>query len=105
MANTVLPEQRELLLSLAQSQVFFAAAVLVIGLLILLFGWKAHRWVVALNCAAFGLYVGGQLGQKVQIATVGAILGALLLGVVCWPLMKYAVAMSGGLVGEGNCGH
>lgn len=98
-AADVLPEQRHALQTLSHARFYFAAAAVFFGVLILLFGWKRHRWVVAGNCAAFGLYIGGQLGQRAQITTVGAVLGAVLLGLVCWPLMKYAVAVCGGVVG------
>src|SRR6185437_14179405 len=99
LATSTLPEQGQLLHSLARAEVFFTALLLVVGALILLFGWKAYRWVVVTNCIALGYWVGNSLVDKAQIATVGAHVGAVLLGVVCWPLMKYAVALCGGIVG------
>lgn len=95
-----LPEQNQALQTLSRSEVFFPAAILVCGLLLLIFGFKAYRWVVVCNCVALGWYWGNALGAKAQIETVGAVLGAVLLGAICWPLMKYAVAVCGGLIGS-----
>ncbi len=94
-----LPEQQRLLTSLTESDLFFPVAFLVLGLLVVLFGYMAHRWIVVVNCVALGFWLGGLLGQRAQIATVAAVLGALLFGAISWPLMKYAVAVCGGLVG------
>jgi hypothetical protein len=99
LAAHTLPEQSKLLSSLVSAEVFFAASLLVIGVLLILFGFKAYRWIVVFNCVALGFWLGGLLGEKAQIATVAAVLGALLFGAVSWPLMKYAVAVCGGLVG------
>jgi hypothetical protein len=94
-----LPEQFSVLKTLADSEFFLAASLGIIGVLLLIFGFKAHRWIVVLNCIALGYFVGGMLGDRAQIATVGGIVGAVVLGAISWPLMKYAVAVSGGLVG------
>jgi hypothetical protein len=99
LAAQTLPEQSKLLNSLVSAEVFFAASLLVIGVLLILFGFKAYRWIVVFNCVALGFWLGGLLGERAQIATVAAVLGALLFGAISWPLMKYAVAVCGGLVG------
>lgn len=99
LAAGVLPEQRQALESLGKAEVFFPIALLVIGVLLLLFGFKAHKAVVVFNCIALGFWIGQRLGEKAQIASVAAIIGAVLLGAISWPLMKYAAALCGGLVG------
>ncbi|MEI8195305.1 MAG: hypothetical protein WCI73_05300, partial [Phycisphaerae bacterium] len=99
LAVGMLIEQRETLDSLVKAQIFFPITLAVIGILLLLFGFKAYRAVVVFNCIALGFWVGGLLGEKVRIATVAAVIGAVLLGAISWPLMKYAVALCGGLVG------
>jgi len=93
------PIQQDALAKLAQSEAFFPIALLIIGALLLLFGFKAYKAVVVFNCIILGFYVGSLLGQKAQVATVAAIVGAVVLGTISWPLMKYAVALSGGLIG------
>ncbi|MGN6367797.1 MAG: hypothetical protein ACTHN5_06010 [Phycisphaerae bacterium] len=99
LAAQTLPEQSRVLDSLAGAEVFFAAALAIIGVLLMMFGFKAYRWIVVFNCVALGFWLGGLLGERAQIATVAAVLGALLFGAISWPLMKYAVAVCGGLVG------
>ncbi|HVS71968.1 MAG TPA: hypothetical protein VHQ47_11995 [Phycisphaerae bacterium] len=99
LAAQSLPAQQQILDSLTNGEVFFPAALLIIGVLVVMFGFLAYRWIVVFNCVALGFYLGGLLGQRAQIATAAAVLGALLLGAISWPLMKYAVAVSGGLVG------
>jgi len=99
LAARTLPEQSQVIDSLVSAEVFFAASLSVIGILLILFGFKAYRWIVVFNCVALGFWLGGLLGEKAQIATVAAVLGALLFAAVSWPLMKYAVAVCGGLVG------
>ena len=94
-----LPEQSKVLDHLANAEVFFPIAILIIGALLILFGFKAHKWIVVFNCIALGFWLGGLLGEKAQVATVAAVIGALLFAAISWPLMKYAVAICGGLVG------
>ena len=100
LAAQTLPEQSKILDSLVSAEVFFPTALLIIGMLLIFFGYKAYRR----DCGgqlrrALGFWLGGLLGQRAQIATVAAVIGALLFGAISWPLMKYAVAVCGGLVG------
>ena len=95
----ILPEQAKILTHLATAEIYFPIALLVIGSLFILFGFKAYKLIVVFNCIALGFWLGGLLVQRAQIATVAAVIGALLLGAISWPLMKYAVAVCGGLVG------
>lgn len=99
LAARTLPEQTRILDSLSNAEVFFPAAVFIIGFLLILFGFKGYRWIVVFNCVALGFWLGGMLGERAQITTVAAVLGALVCGAISWPLMKYAVALCGGLVG------
>lgn len=94
-----LPEEGTILRTLSSTEIFFPASLLIVGVLLLIFGFKAHKWIVVINCVALGWWVGYTYGGQEQIATIGGILGAALLGVICWPLMKYAVALCGGIVG------
>jgi len=97
-ANT-LPVEHDALEGLCKSEFFFPIAVLILGALILLFGFKAYQSLVVFNFILLGFWVGGKLGERVQVATVAAVIGAVLLGAISWPLMKYAVAVCGGLIG------
>jgi len=97
--STNLPEQVSALDMLTHAEVFFAVSVAILGVLLLIFGFSHHKWITVFNCIALGYLVGGVLGEKVQITTVGAVVGAVVLGSIAWPLMKYAIAICGGLVG------
>ena len=99
LAASVMQEQRQVLETLAKTEVFFPIALAIIGALILLFGFKAYKAVVVFNCIALGFWVGGLLGARAQVQLVAAVIGAVLMGVIAWPMMKYAVSLSGGLMG------
>ena len=94
-----LPQTSRILDVLAGAQLYFPIALIVIGALLMIFGFKAYRWIVLLNCIALGYWVGSMLGDRAQIGLIGGILGAVLMGAAAMPLMKYAVAACGGLVG------
>jgi hypothetical protein len=77
-----------------------AAALLVIGGIIYIgFGWYLYKALVTLNAALVGAYVGALIGQKTGAAVPGAMLGGFTAAAITWPLMKWAVAVMGGLFG------
>ncbi len=98
-APRTLPEQTQILTSLSSAQLVFPLALCVIGGLLMGIGFKAYRWIVFLNFIALGYWEGGRLGEPGQIGIIGAVIGAVLMGVAAMPLMKYAVAVCGGMVG------
>ena len=98
-APRTLPEQSQILESLATAQILFPITLCIVGILLMSFGFKSYRWVVLLNFIALGYWIGERLGNYNQIGFIGAIIGAALLGVAALPLMRFAVATCGGLVG------
>lgn len=76
-----------------------AAILVILGIIFLLFGYYMYKWLVALNAVALGAIIGGLVGDKLGSAVVGAIVIGLLSGVATWLLMKWAVAVMGGLYG------
>lgn len=99
LAATVLPSQTNLIDSLVHSEMFIPILTMVLGIVILLFGFKAYRALVVFNCIALGFWIGASLGARAQVTTVAAVIGAVMMGAISWPLMKYAVAVCGGVVG------
>ncbi len=97
--HAVLPEQIRIVDALAGAQVVFPIALCIIGALLMIFGFKAYRWIVFLNFIALGYWLGELLGQKSEVGMVGGVVGGVLMGIVAMPFMKYAVAVCGGLVG------
>jgi len=105
-AAKTLPEQTQLLTDLAGARIYFPIALCVIGILLMAFGFKAYRWIVLLNFVAVGWWIGtlpfknqieGKGGE--DLALVASIAGAVIMGVIAWPLLRYTVATCGGMVG------
>ena len=80
--------------------------VVIIGGLLMAFGFKAYKWIVLLNFVSIGWYL-GPMPFKSHVTTEGtddlaivaSVAGAVLLGVLALPLLKYAAAVCGGMVG------
>lgn len=76
-----------------------AAILLIAGAIYLLFGYLIFKALVTLNAAVVGGFIGAMIGEKGGSMFAGAIAGACLAGAATWPLMKYAVALMGGIFG------
>jgi hypothetical protein len=78
-----------------------AATILVIaGMIYLLFGYYAFKGLVTINAAMAGGCLGAIIADRIaDAALIGAIVGAVLAAATTWPMMKYAIAMMGGLFG------
>jgi len=76
-----------------------AALLVLAGVIYLLFGIYMFRVLVMLNAALLGAYLGALIGERGHAAAAGAFLGGFTAAAVTWPLMKYAVAVMGGLFG------
>lgn len=95
----ILNHPTELMSTLSSLHVVWASVLLVVGLLCVLNGYRWHKPVIII-CALFsGLAVGrllsGYLGDSLVV--MGAL--GLLCAVIATPLMRYAVAIFGGLTG------
>lgn len=89
-------------LSSSDYGVLMAAVLLACGLVYMLQGWKIFKVLVVVNAAVLGAAVGGHIGSLLgghNTWLYMGIAGGLLLAVLAWPLMKYAVSLMGGLVG------
>ncbi len=85
---------------LAQMSVVWAVVLLIAGLVCLLNGYKLYRWVTVVLAGCIGGVAGYCLGQRISAEYIVAGCLAALLAVVAYPLMKYAVAVMGGIVGS-----
>jgi len=79
--------------------VVFAVVCLISGVVCMLHGAKFYKPVVVIAALAIGAFVGYELGKSIEARYVVATVLAALLAVLAMPLMKYAVAVLGGLVG------
>ncbi len=94
------PSQSELLQNIQNMTPGVAALLVIAGMIYLVFGYQIFRALVLLNAALVGAYMGAILGSKAGgHAVFGALLGALMAAAVTWPVMKYAVAVMGGVFG------
>jgi Domain of unknown function (DUF4203) len=88
-------------LSLVWAVIFLTA-----GLVCLFSGYRYYKTVIVVLALAIGMFSGYYLGLRMDAGTnptnaryiIGGCLAALF-AVVCFPLMKYAVAVLGGLIG------
>jgi hypothetical protein len=91
-------EQHLAALSLVQAAILLAA-----GLIFLIYGWQAFRLMIIANGAFLGGLAGAYLaGTYVgkDMALFGLLAGGLLLAVLVVPLIRYVVALAGGLAGS-----
>ena len=95
----------------AQTGVLQAVAFVLVGVVFLLFGYRYFKALVIINAAAIGALCGMYIGTRTGSAGVTSmpvlmgLAGAVLLGVLAWPTIRYCVclmgAMAGAVVGMG----
>lgn len=76
-----------------------AALLVLIGVIYLLFGFKVFKALVMLNAAAVGAATGYLVGQRSEMGFALMVLCGFVAAAITWPLMKWAVAVMGGLFG------
>ena len=88
-----------LLDQLQQLSVVWAAIFLAGGIVCIRHGHKFYRVITVIMALLIGGVVGFALGKRLEADYIVAGCLSGLFAVCCWPLMKYAVAAMGGLVG------
>ena len=81
-------------MSVVWSVIFLAA-----GLVCLLQGYRIYRPVTVILAFAIGAFAGYRLGQQINAEYIVAGCMGALMAVTCFRMMKYAVAIMGGLAG------
>lgn len=89
----------ELLKQVQNLSLIWGAIFLAAGLLCLFQGAKYYKVVTVVLALAIGGIVGYALSRKMEAAPIVSGCLAALFAVCCWPLMKYAVAIMGGIAG------
>jgi hypothetical protein len=69
------------------------------GIIYLMFGIHIYRYLVMLNAALVGAAIGAKLGERGGSDVAGACVGAFIAASLTWPMLKYAVAIMGGIFG------
>lgn len=91
---------QEQLLTLCRNMNSATAIILLMaGIVFLLWGFYAFKTLVLVNAAAVGGWLGFLIGQRSGAGLPAAGVGAFVAAAIAWPMMKYAVAIMGGLIG------
>src|SRR4051812_31197022 len=93
------PAQTDLLTWCQQMGGGTAALLLLAGLIYLLFGLYCYKLLLTANALICGAYLGALIGDKCGNSAAGAVVGGFSAAALTWPLMKYAVALMGGVFG------
>ncbi len=89
----------KLLTSLSNMPLIVAAVVVVVGVMCTLNGYKWHKWVVIALAFMLGLGVGHILSQQMGKSVIVAIALGLLFATIATPMLRWTVAVFGGLTG------
>jgi len=74
--------------------------LVLVGCIYLLWGFNWHKALIIINAAIVGGYVGVMAGERVGgYLFAGGFLGAGAAAAIGWPLMKWTVAIIGGICG------
>ena len=77
-----------------------AILLILVGMVFLLYGWSIFKPLVTLNAIVLGGYLGALIGQRYGgHLLAGGLIGSIIAAATTWPLMKWAVAVMGGIVG------
>ncbi len=90
----------EALTSLLQRiDIVWSVIFIVVGGLCVLHGYRWHKVMMIVLAALAGVWSGTVLGDRVGSEEIAAICLAVLFAMLAWPLMRYSVALFGGLAG------
>ncbi len=76
-----------------------AAVLLFLGAIFLLWGYPIFRYLIMLNFGVMGAYLGAALGKDANTIIAGAMIGGFLAAAAAWPMMRWAVAVTGACIG------
>jgi hypothetical protein len=97
---TRFPGQRDLLSWCQDMGPGTAILLILVGMVFLLYGWSIFKPLVTLNAIVLGGYLGALIGQRYGgHMLAGGLIGSIAAAATTWPLMKWAVAVMGGIVG------
>src|SRR5262252_4618827 len=93
------PAQHDLLSWCVKMGPAESAFLVMAGIIYLLWGVQWFKWLVTINFALMCAMVGAWLGKAGEAEVICAVIGLFAGAAIAWPLMKYAVAAMGGVVG------
>ena len=84
---------------LGEIHIVWAVIFILVGIMSILNGYKWHKIVVVLLAGMSGVWAGSIIAPQLGNGPIAAVCLAILFAVVAWPLLKYSVALFGGLAG------
>lgn len=96
------PTRTEFLEDLSTLGDIHAVALAALGLTVLIWGFEYFKVVVILNAAVIGALVGAYVGELTGSSNMPLLLGAagaVLLGALAWPTIRYCVGLMGAAAG------
>jgi hypothetical protein len=95
------PNQMDLLQWSQKMSPGVSTTLILMGIVYLLFGYYLFKGLLVVNSAFAGAWIGALIGTRTGSVIPGAVIGAFVGAAITIPLMKWAVAILGGLLGAG----
>ena len=95
----ILTQPQRLLEMLGDLPLVAASMIVVVGALCVFNGYRWHKWVVVILAFMAGLGLGNILSQRMGKSVVVAIAVGVLFATVATPMLRWTVALFGGLTG------
>jgi hypothetical protein len=95
----ILTQPERLVDALRDLPLVAACMIVVVGVLCVLNGYQWHKWVVVVLAAMLGLGVGHMLSERMGKSVVVAIALGILFATIATPMLRWTVAIFGGLTG------
>lgn len=95
----ILTNPDKLLQNLAKLPLFAATMIVAVGLICALNGYRWHKWVVVIMAFLLGLGIGHILSQQMGKSIIVAAALGVLFAVIATPMLRWTVAVFGGLTG------
>lgn len=93
------PAQGDLITLCQHMSPGLAALLIGLGALYLVKGYDIYKALIVLNAGVLGASIGSTMGESMHAELPLAIVGGVAAAALSWPLMKWAVAVMGGLFG------
>ncbi len=95
----ILNYPKDLINTLSQFHVVWAAILLVLGLIAITNGYVWRSWIVMIIAFLLGIELGGWASQSMAVSGVVAGSVGLLIAIIAYPMMKHAITICGALAG------
>jgi len=73
--------------------------LVLMGLVYLMYGFSQYKWLIAVNAAMIGMYIGTAIGTRYNHTLAGGAIGCVVAAAATLPLLKWVVAVVGGVCG------